>query len=246
MPLSGNQHVIRMKVALSLAKHVNWRTKKLERKAYVRIAEELNTFGVSPYYVGYLWRKHNQDILDTVNHDLGKSLKRLPGSGHPRKISAVELYAMVKAVPFHFCKNVRTLAYKVGIHKSNIHDALKKGLLKHTQNTIRPILTDKNKADRVVYCCSFVQDGQFVDMLERVDIDEKWFYMTEVATSYILVPGETPPHRTCKHKSHIEKVMCRTAVAGPRQNPQNGEWWYRKIGTWFFVEQIPAKRTSKN
>jgi hypothetical protein len=43
-------------------------------------------------------------------------------------------------------------------------------------------------------------------MLERVDIDEKWFYMTEVATSYILVPGETPPHRTCKHKSHIEKV----------------------------------------
>ena len=119
----------------------------------------------------------------------------------------VELYAKVKAVPFHFRKNnVWTLASKVGIPKSTIHDALKKGLLKHTRNTIRPILTDKNKADRVVYCCSFVQDGQFVDMLERVDIDEKWFYMTEVATSYILVPGETPPHRTCKHKSHIEKV----------------------------------------
>ena len=90
---------------------------------------------------------------------------------------------------------------------------------------IRPILTDKNKADRVVYCCSFVQDGQFVDMLERVDIDQKWFYMTEVATiSYILVPGETPPRRTYKHKSHIEEVMCLTAVVRPRQNPMNGEW----------------------
>ncbi len=54
MPLSGNQEVICMKVSLSLAKHINWRTKKLERKAYVRIAEELNTFGVSPYYVGYI------------------------------------------------------------------------------------------------------------------------------------------------------------------------------------------------
>jgi len=61
-----------MKVALSLAKHINWRTKKLEHKAYVRIAEELNTFGVSLCYEGIIWRKHKQDILDTVNRDLVK------------------------------------------------------------------------------------------------------------------------------------------------------------------------------
>ena len=135
-----------MKVALSLAKHINWRTKKLERKAYARIAEELNTFGVSPYNVGtIIWRKHKQDILDTVNRDLVKSLQTLPGSGHRRKIYVVELYAKVKAVPFHFCKNVRTMASKVGIPKSTIHYTLKKGLLKHTRNMIRPILTDKNK-----------------------------------------------------------------------------------------------------
>ena len=139
------------------------------------------------------------------------------GCGRRKKISVVELYAKVKAVPFHFCKNVRTLACKVGIPKSTIHNLLKKGLLKHTRNKIRPILTDKNKADRVVYCCSFVQDGQFVDMLDGVDIDEKWFYLTEFATSYILVPGETPPHQKCKPKSHIKKVMCLTAVAQPRQ-----------------------------
>ena len=95
-----------MKVALSLAKHINWRTKKLERKAYVRIAEELVTFGVSPYYVGSIWRKHKQDILDTVSLDLVKSLKTLPGSGCHYKSSVVELYAKVKAVPFHYHKNV--------------------------------------------------------------------------------------------------------------------------------------------
>jgi hypothetical protein len=246
MPLSRKEDEIRLKVAISLAKHINWRTKRLERKAYARIAEELNSFGVSKIYVRKLWRKHKQDILDTINRDLVKSLKRLPGSGGQRKISVVELYEKMKAVPFQYRKNVRTLAFKVGIPKSTIHDALKKGLLKHTRNTIRPILTDKNKTDRVAYCSSFVRNGQFTDMLDRVDIDEKWFYMTEVATSYILVPGETPPHRTCKHKSHIEKIMCLTAVARPRQNPMNGEWWDGKIGTWFFVEQIPAKRTSKN
>jgi hypothetical protein len=138
MPLSGRQEDIRMKGALSLAKHINWRTKKLEHKPYVRIAEDLNTFGVSPYYVGTIWRKHKQDILDIVNRDLVKSLQTLPGSGRRCKISVVELYAKVKAVPFHFHKNVRTLASKVGIPKSMIHDALKKGLLKHTRNTIRP------------------------------------------------------------------------------------------------------------
>jgi hypothetical protein len=67
-----------------------------------------------------------------------------------------------------------TQAFKVGIPKSTIHnDALKKGLLKHNHKTIRPVLADKNKADRVGYCCSFVlEDGQFTDMLERVDVDK--------------------------------------------------------------------------
>ena len=46
MPLSSKQEDIHMRqVALSLVKHINWKTKKLEGKnAYVRIAEELNTF----------------------------------------------------------------------------------------------------------------------------------------------------------------------------------------------------------
>ena len=92
MPLSSKEDEIRLKVAISLAKHINWRTKRLERKAYARIAEELNSFGVSDEYVAKLWRKHKQDILDTVNRDLVKSLKQLSGSGRQRKISVVELY----------------------------------------------------------------------------------------------------------------------------------------------------------
>ena len=99
MPLSGRQEDIPMKVALSLAKHINWRTKKLKHKAYVMIAEELNTFfGVSPYYVGTIWRKHKQDILDAVNCDLVKSLKTLMGCGHCHKISVFELYAKVNSL----------------------------------------------------------------------------------------------------------------------------------------------------
>ncbi len=67
MPLSGNENKIHMKVALSLAKHISWRTKQLEHKAYARIAEELIAFGMTPHYVGRCWRKHKQDILDTAS-----------------------------------------------------------------------------------------------------------------------------------------------------------------------------------
>ena len=121
----------------------------------------------------------------------------------------------MKAVPFHFCKNIRTLSFKIGIPRSTIQQAMKLGLLKSSKNSIKPILMPKNKLDRVNYCHSFVQDNSFVDMLDRVNIDEKWFYLSQKIISYILVPGEVPPYRTCLHKSHITKAMCLTAMAHP-------------------------------
>ena len=94
---------------------------------------------------------------------------------------------------------------------------------------------------RVSYCESFIEsDGCFSDMLDRVDIDEKWWYITRVNTSYIIVEGEVAPDRKVAHKSHIIKVMCLTAMARPRQNPLTKEWWDGKIGTWFFIEKIAA------
>lgn len=108
-------------------------------------------------------------------------------------------------------------------------------------------LTDDNKVQRVAYCESFIEaDGCFGDMIDCVDIDEKWWYITRVNTSYIIVEGEVPPDRKVKHKSHIIKVMCLTAMACPRQNPVTKEWWDGKIGTWFFIKKIPAKRSSKH
>ncbi len=90
------------------------------------------------------------------------------------------------------------------------------------------------------------ENGCLSDMLDRVDIDDKWFYLSTHLAQYIIVPGEEAPHRTCKHKSHIEKVMYITAVASPRKNPDMGACWDGKIGTWFYIEQVAAQRNSKN
>ena len=108
------------------------------------------------------------------------------------------------------------------------------------------MLTEPNKAARVAYCLGNVQDNCFSSMFNRVDIDEKWFYLYQVNMNYILVPGEKPPHRVCQHMSHIPKAMCLTAVARLRPNPVTEDWWDGKLGTWFFVEQVPAVRSSCN
>jgi hypothetical protein len=83
-------------------------------------------------------------------------------------------------------------------------------------------------------------------MLTCVNIDEKWFYLTWVNVSYIVVPREEAPHRTIGHKSHVPKAMCLTTMASPRQNPEDGTWWDGKLGNCFFVEYVPAKLNSKN
>ena len=71
---------------------------------------------------------------------------------------------------------------------------------------VKPILTASNKACRVAYCESFIEEhGCFRDLLDRIDIDEKWWYITEVARRYIVVEGEVPPDHFCKHKSRITK-----------------------------------------
>ena len=75
---------------------------------------------------------------------------------------------------------------------------MKLELLKSSKNSSKPILTPKNKLDHVAYCHSFFQDNSFVDMVNHVDINEKWFYLSQKVTNFILVPGEVPLLCLCK------------------------------------------------
>ncbi|ETW07417.1 hypothetical protein H310_01940 [Aphanomyces invadans] len=54
---------------------------------------------------------------------------------------------------------------------------------------------------------------QWDDMLDRVHIDEKWFYLTIVNPRYYLWHDKAGPARKCASKRHIIKVMFLTAVA---------------------------------
>ncbi|ETW01375.1 hypothetical protein H310_06925 [Aphanomyces invadans] len=124
-------------------------------------------------------------------------------------------------------------------------------LLELYSSTVKPQLTDANKAVRLQWAIEHVRSAApgtytFDPLYDSVHVDEKWFFATRVKQTYYLAPGEKPPHRTCKSKRFIKKVMFLSAVARPRWNDESGEWFDGKIGTWHFTELVPAERSSRN
>ena len=110
--LSGKQEEIRFRVSLALCRHVSPETGSLKNRlqAYAQVACELGQLGVSPRYVGDIWRRHKDAIVDSLRHDLREELKHKKGAGKPRLITIGELHERVWNVEFHFCKDFRTLA----------------------------------------------------------------------------------------------------------------------------------------
>jgi hypothetical protein len=130
--------------------------------------------------------------------------------------------------------------------------------LRRQTSTLKPLLTEENKAARFAYAIEEVnrvagQDGEFrfKDMMDRVDVDEKWFYISREKESYILVAdneegdGEENVYRSAK-KLHLKKVMFLCAQARPRFDHAANQMWDGKLGMWPIGEFVPAERSSKN
>ncbi|XP_012850827.1 PREDICTED: uncharacterized protein LOC105970539 [Erythranthe guttata] len=83
-------------------------------------------------------------------------------------------------------------------------------------------------------------------MYNIIHIDEKWFNLTKKSEHYHLLPDEEDPHRTCKIKNFIVKVMFLVSIAHTRSYEQGNELFYGKIGAIPFVTQEPARRMSVN
>ncbi|KAK9668400.1 hypothetical protein RND81_13G057600 [Saponaria officinalis] len=122
-----------------------------------------------------------------------------------------------------------------GVSKSTVKKWVIEGKLKVHSSAIHPQLSADNKLLRLKFVISklyfdkILKILKFKDMNNVVHIDEKWFNMTQTTARYYLVDGEIHPHRTCKSKRFITKIMFMTA-----------------IGIFPFTYQQPAKRRSKN
>ncbi|XP_057809009.1 uncharacterized protein LOC131023483 [Salvia miltiorrhiza] len=157
-----------------------------------------------------------------------------------------------QAQELHKRGTIRRLATGINCSKSTVGRWISKGLIRAHSSAIRPDLTAPNKLLRLRFSLEQIEYDRicnvlkFKNMHNVVHIDEKLFYITKANHKFYLTPEETDPHRTCKSKKFIKKVMFSCAVGRPLFNEDGSVLFDGKIGIFPFTEMVPAKRTSKN
>ncbi|ETV65070.1 hypothetical protein H257_18119, partial [Aphanomyces astaci] len=168
-----------------------------------------------------------------------------------RVLTDKEIEHAVKLVPLHARQTMRTLAAQSSVKKTTIirHMQRAKTLMSKTSHS-KPYLTDANALGRVQHALSFIKPTSkgtiFDSMHAHVHVDEIWFFLTTVKKRYYAYEDEDLPTRQLKSKRYITKVMFLAAVARPRYDYHNKCIFDGKIGVWPFVENVLAKRNSRN
>jgi hypothetical protein len=201
---------------------------------------------------------HQKIIRD--NHDFlfgdAKSARRAGKHKYDRGV----LKEAMKVIAFKGRRSVRRLAFKMGIPLVTVHRYIhprnpnEEPLIKRFISKLKPTLTEKNKEARYIFALDQINNAtahlvrpKFLDMMDRVHIDEKWFHMCQDGEGYLLVAGEEePPERHVKHKGYIGKVMFLCAQARPRWDPHTKTQWDGKIGLWPIGKYTVAQRNSKH
>jgi hypothetical protein len=196
-----------------------------------------------------LVKKLARDPTDLTTVDM-TLLTRKPGLRGKTKIHDRGFVQQELAkLSYHERRCIRSIADNLGIPKSVIH----RMDLRHCTVAIKPFLSDKHMENRLVFALDHLEPhptdpgkARFKDMMDRIHIDEKWFFIVETSTGIYVADDEEVSSHTIHHKSHIPKVMFLCAVAHPRYVATLSQEWDGKIGIWPIAEKVPAKRSSRN
>ena len=128
-------------------------------------------------------------------------------------------------IPLNKRRTICSQARCLGVPRSTLHDIFQLQELKRITSTIKPTLKPHNKIARLKFCLSMMDERwisspwpSFKPMTNMVHIDDKWYDMTRVKSSYYVLPGEEEPNRTVHNTHSIGKVMFLTVVAKPCYN----------------------------
>ncbi|XP_074378409.1 uncharacterized protein LOC141719949 [Apium graveolens] len=191
---------------------INYNNQKLKKGIINKIASD---YGVSRVTISKLWQK----VLQSTKKGEVPNVQTNYKGGSQGILLDLE---KVRSIHLHLRTNVRTLACQLGASKSKVHRLIQKGKIKSHSNALKPFLTPSNMEARVNFVLKHIESSTlhikptYIDMFSIVHIDEKWFYMTRTSQKCYLLPDEQEPHRRCKSKRFITKIMFMSAVARPR------------------------------
>ncbi|MFI5421695.1 MAG: hypothetical protein ACHQ1H_12070 [Nitrososphaerales archaeon] len=214
------------------------------------LKEAAKHFQCSSRTVSRVWHRGQQSI---VNRSLAADVSARIRGHSGRKQLQIDISQNIKGIPLRNRKNIRSLAFALGLSKSTVHRRVMAGIIKRHTNALKPFLTEENKIARIKFALSMIDPAtvlsdspHFHSQLDHVHLDEKWFYLTEERGRFYLAADEEDPHRTSKSKRFILKVMFMAALSRPRFDPRRNQFWNGKVGIFPLVFQQPAQRSSKN
>nr|XP_051196172.1 uncharacterized protein LOC127309316 [Lolium perenne] len=162
----------------------------------------------------------------------------------------------LEAIPPGERTTLEQVAGHLNMSTSTVWRRLKTKEIRRITSELKPALTDANQRARVEYAlmhlerCSITALGginpTFRADMDVVHIDEKWFHRTRKTQNMYLSHREEAPHRECKHKNHIQKIMFLSAMARPRYDAQGNCVFDGKIGVWAYTEWVQAQKKSHN
>ena len=166
-----------------------------------------NQFGVKIRSVQRIWRQGKNQLSQNIPVVVPNLKKGRSG----RKPIPLDL-EQLRNIPLQQRMTIEDVSSRLGISKCRIQRYLKKGLLRRHSSSIKPYLTDANKKTRLKWCIDMIDQGllddpKFKDLFDFVFIDEKWFYLHQKSERYYLLPEEDEPHRLCKNKNYIPRIM---------------------------------------
>jgi hypothetical protein len=213
---------------------------KLGKKDTTIVAQQ---FGLKIRAVQRVWKRGKTQLANSIPVVVSSLKKGTVG----RKQIPVDIEAL-RDIPLKQRMTVEDVCKALNLSKWQIQRYLKKGYLRRHSSCIKPYLTAANKRARLQWCVDMVNrelldDPKFKELYDFVFIDEKWFYLYQKHERYYLLPEEDTPHRTCKNKNYIPKLMFLCVCARPRF--RDGVCTFDgRIGCFPLVHFEPAMRSN--
>lgn len=191
--------------------------RKLARGAVERASKK---FKMTKQNCRRIWRLAltNREQEGTYHYT---SLKK-QNSGRPVMYDRVELQKALEEVPEQDRSTLRDMSRSLGVSLCTCHQLVRydKVIMPHT-SALKPILTEENKLQRVLYAMERVQPSgtAWKPVFNEIHVDEKWFFLSQDNFRYYISAQEKEQNKIrtsrTKHKRHILKVMFLCAVARP-------------------------------
>lgn len=209
---------------------------KMKRNTTAIVAEK---FQVNRQAVQRVWKRAKKCRENGIPDDV--SSKKSKNCG--RKRLQADL-SQITSVPLHKRSTIRSLSESIGVNKSTLHRWFKDGQIRRHSNSLKPLLKQANKEERLRWCISMLDphtlpnDPKFIEMRNIIHSDEKWFNATRKDKKFYLLPEDEDPHKIVQNKNSIQKIMFLSLVTLPWFDDVGNCTFDGKIGIWPFVKKV--------